>query len=59
MTEVDAYAPKVSLVLEEGKVAIDGGHLDKMDMEGIEKTTNALTQRWSEVNDHIKERRER
>ena len=38
------------------KNLLDGGHLDKADTDGVEKTANALSQRWDAANKHLNER---
>lgn len=59
MKEVNAYTEQVNFLFDKGKPLVDGGRLDKTDVDGIEKTTNALSQRWNSVNDHLKERKRR
>ena len=55
--EVDAYKGQVDSLFDQGKLLVDGGHLDKMDVEGIGKTTKALSQHWTGINDHLQDRK--
>ena len=48
--------PRVQGVSADGKVLVDGGHLDKADTDGVEKTANALSQRWDAASKHLNER---
>ena len=48
--------PRVDAFFQASKELVEGGRLDKTDVEGVDKTKNALAQRWNAVNDHLKER---
>ena len=56
---MNAYTEKVDFVFEEGKALVDEGRLDRADVDGIDKTTNALSQRWNSVNLNLAERKKR
>ena len=56
---MNTYKEKVDFVVEEGKALVDEGRLDKTDVDGIDKTTNALSQKWNSVNLHLAERQKR
>ena len=57
--EVQAYSPKVDRLFEDGRVLVESAKLDKADIEGIDKTTTVFTKRWSAVDHHLKDRREK
>ena len=40
----------------DSRVLVDGGHLYKADTDGVEKTANAMSQRWDAANKHLNER---
>ena len=40
----------------DSRVLVDGGHLDKADTDGVEKTANAMSQRWDVANKLLNER---
>ena len=56
LEDVKLYEPRVQGVSSDGKLLVDGGHLDKADTDGVEKTANALSQRWHAANKHLNER---
>lgn len=59
MAQLQQNQPKVDALSNASKVLIDGGRLDKADVEGVEKTMNALSHRWNVVKDHVKERQKK
>ena len=58
-SKVKDYQLTAESFFAESQEIVDVGHLDKTDIDGAEKTTNALSQRWNAVNKHVTERRER
>ena len=54
--EIKAYEPKVDAMLEESQELVESSRLDKTDIDGVDKTKNALNSRWKAVNDHLNER---
>lgn len=54
--EIKAYEPKVDAMVEESKELVESSRLDKTDIDGVDKTKNALNSRWKAVNDHLNER---
>lgn len=59
MNEVKEYEPKVDAMLQESQDLVDSSKLDKADIDGVDKTKNALTSRWKAVNDHLKDRQQK
>lgn len=54
--EIKAYEPKVDTMVEESQELVESSRLDKTDIDGVDKTKNALNSRWKAVNDHLNER---
>lgn len=54
--EMKAYEPKVDAMVEESQELVESSRLDKTDIDGVDKTKNALSSRWKAVNDHLNER---
>lgn len=54
--EIKAYEPKVDAMVEESQELVESSRLDKTDIDGVDKTKNALNSRWKAVNDHLNER---
>lgn len=54
--EMKAYEPKVEAMVEESQELVESSRLDKTDIDGVDKTKNALNSRWKAVNDHLNER---
>ena len=54
--EMMAYEPKVDAMVEESQELVESSRLDKTDIDGVDKTKNALNSRWKAVNDHLNER---
>lgn len=54
--EIKAYEPKVDAMIEESQELVESSRLDKTDIDGVDKTKNALNSRWKAVNDHLNER---
>lgn len=54
--EIKAYEPKVDAMVEESQELVESSRLDKTDIDGVDKTKNALSSRWKAVNDHLNER---
>lgn len=54
--EIKAYEPKVDAMVEESQELVESSRLDKTDIDGFDKTKNALNSRWKAVNDHLNER---
>lgn len=54
--EMKAYEPKVDAMVEESQELVESSRLDKTDIDGVDKTKNALNSRWKAVNDHLNER---
>lgn len=54
--EMKAYEPKVDGMVEESQELVESSRLDKTDIDGVDKTKNALNSRWKAVNDHLNER---
>ena len=57
--DVKACEPTVESLFADSQVLVDGRHLDKADINGVEKTSNALSQRWDAVNKHLNERQDK
>ena len=55
--EMKAYEPKVDAMVEESQELVESSRLDKTDIDGVDKTKNALNSRWKAVNDHLNERK--
>ena len=53
------YEPKVNAMIQESQDLVDSSKLDKTDIDGVDKTKNALDSRWKAVNDHLKERQQK
>ena len=53
------YEPKVNAMVQESQDLVDSSKLDKTDIDGVDKTKNALNSRWKAVNDHLKERQQK
>lgn len=54
--EMKAYESKVDAMVEESQELVESSRLDKTDIDGVDKTKNALNSRWKAVNDHLNER---
>ena len=54
--EMKAYESKVDAMVEESQELVESSRLDKTDIDGVDKTKNALSSRWKAVNDHLNER---
>lgn len=54
--EMKAYELKVDAMVEESQELVESSRLDKTDIDGVDKTKNALNSRWKAVNDHLNER---
>lgn len=54
--EIKAYEPKIDAMVEESQELVESSRLDKTDIDGVDKTKNALNSRWKAVNDHLNER---
>lgn len=54
--EMKAYEPNVDAMVEESQELVESSRLDKTDIDGVDKTKNALNSRWKAVNDHLNER---
>lgn len=59
LNEVKEYEPKVNAMVQESQDLVDSSKLDKTDIDGVDKTKNALNSRWKAVNDHLKERQQK
>ena len=59
MNKANDYESTMSTLPAESKEITDGGCLDKADMDGVEKTANALSQRWNAVDKYLEDRRKR
>ena len=59
LNEVKEYEPKVNAMVKESQDLVDNSKLDKTDIDGVDKTKNALNSRWKAVNDHLKERQQK
>ena len=59
VNEVKEYEPKVNAMVQESQDLVDSSKLDKTDIDGVDKTKNALNSRWKAVNDHLKERQQK
>lgn len=59
LNEVKEYEPKVYAMVQESQELVDSSKLDKTDIDGVDKTKNALNSRWKAVNDHLKERQQK
>lgn len=49
--EIKAYEPKVDAMVEESQELVESSRLDKTDIDGVDKTKNALNSRWKAVNE--------
>ena len=59
LNEVKEYEPKVNAMVQESQDLVDSNKLDKTDIDGVDKTKNALDTRWKAVNDHLKARQQK
>lgn len=59
LNEVKEYEPKVNAMVQESQDLVDSSKLDITDIDGVDKTKNALNSRWKAVNDHLKERQQK
>ena len=41
------------------KELVEGGTLDKADLDGVAKTTNAIGQRWNDLDQHVHDRQKK
>ena len=53
------YEPKVEAMLQESQELVDSSKLDKADIDGVDKTKNALSSRWKAVKDHLNDRQQK
>lgn len=53
------YEPKVQAMLKDSQDLVESSKLDKTDIDGVDKTKNALNTRWKAVNDHLKDREQK
>ena len=56
LNEVKQYEPKVEAMLKDSQDLVESSKLDKTDIDGVDKTKNALSARWKDVNDHLNDR---
>ena len=46
-------------MLKDSQDLVESSKLDKTDIDGVDKTKNALNTRWNAVNDHLKDRQQK
>ena len=56
LNEVKQYEPKVEAMLKDSQDLVESSKLDKTDIDGVDKTKNALSSRWKDVDDHLNDR---
>ena len=59
LQEVQACEPMRFSLEADCKELVEGGTLDKADLDGVAKTTNAIGQRWNDLDQHVHDRQKK